>query len=117
MSRRSARIIGAPNVRLGTKCPSITSTWIHSAPPAIDLLELLAQPAEVGAQDARRDPRAHRPPAGGPLTTRSIREPRGRPLPGAGRVAMTMPGSGASAAHRVDSSHPDPGRRRPPSRA
>ena len=58
------------------------------------LLELLAQPAEVGAQHARRDPRAHRPPAGGPLTTRSIREPRGRPLPGEGRVAMTTPGSG-----------------------
>ena len=34
MIRRSARIIGAPKVRLGTKCPSITSTWSHSAPPA-----------------------------------------------------------------------------------
>jgi len=25
---------GGPIVRLGTKCPSITSTWMKSAPPA-----------------------------------------------------------------------------------
>src|SRR5260221_14764163 len=31
--RVSARSSGAPKVRLGTKRPSITSTWTHSAPP------------------------------------------------------------------------------------
>src|SRR5258707_15826000 len=25
---------GGPSVRLGTKCPSMTSTWITAAPPA-----------------------------------------------------------------------------------
>src|SRR5204862_474190 len=34
VSCRRARIRGAPKVRLGTKCPSITSTCSHSAPPA-----------------------------------------------------------------------------------
>src|SRR5690242_11246024 len=33
VSRVSARRSGAPKVRLGTKRPSITSTWTHSAPP------------------------------------------------------------------------------------
>src|SRR5689334_24103575 len=58
------------------------------------LLHLLPEPAQVGAQHAGGDARAHEPPAGGPLTTRSTAEPRGRPLPGAGRVAMTTPASG-----------------------
>src|SRR5687768_17373390 len=30
--RWSASTIGAPNVRLGTKCPSMTSQWSQSAP-------------------------------------------------------------------------------------
>ena len=31
---RIASMTGGPIVRFGTKCPSITSTWIWSAPPA-----------------------------------------------------------------------------------
>src|SRR6476469_698848 len=58
-------------------------------------LHLLAEPPQIGAQDAGGDPGAHEPPPGGPLTTRSTAEPRGRPLPGAGRVAITTPASGS----------------------
>ncbi len=32
VTRRSAWTIGVPMERLGTKCPSMTSTWIRSAP-------------------------------------------------------------------------------------
>jgi hypothetical protein len=32
--RRSALTTSGPIVRFGTKCPSITSTWIQSAPAA-----------------------------------------------------------------------------------
>src|SRR5258706_3538780 len=32
VTRRSDWMIGAPNEMLGTKCPSITSTWMRSAP-------------------------------------------------------------------------------------
>ena len=42
----------------GTKCPSITSTWITRAPASQHLPDLLAQPAEVGRQDRRRDAHA-----------------------------------------------------------
>ena len=31
-------MIGGPIVKFGTKCPSITSTWIISAPPSSSLL-------------------------------------------------------------------------------
>src|SRR5262245_11807515 len=34
VSRLSAPMRGAPKVRLGTKHPSMTSTWTQSAPPA-----------------------------------------------------------------------------------
>src|SRR5882672_3439606 len=34
VTRRTARVTAGPTVRLGTKCPSMTSTWISPAPPA-----------------------------------------------------------------------------------
>src|SRR6202795_395282 len=34
VTRRTARVTAGPTVRLGTKCPSMTSTWISAAPPA-----------------------------------------------------------------------------------
>ena len=73
------------------------------------LLDLLAQPAEVGAQHARRDPGAHR------RTCRTAahdqvhpRAPRGRPFPGDGRVAMHHAGLRPAAPHGVHPSDPDP---------
>ena len=41
----------------GTKCPSMTSTWITRAPAAMHLLDLRAEAREVGRQDRRRDAR------------------------------------------------------------
>ena len=46
---------GGPKVMLGTKCPSITSRWIQSAPAASTAAHLLAEPREIGGQDRRRD--------------------------------------------------------------
>ena len=42
-------------VRLGTKWPSITSTWIQSAPASVDRADLLAEAGEVGGEDRGRD--------------------------------------------------------------
>ena len=52
---RSAFTTIGPIVRLGTKWPSITSTWIQSAPAAVDRLDLLAERGEIGRQDRGRD--------------------------------------------------------------
>ena len=52
---RSALITGGPKVMLGTKCPSITSRWIQSAPGGVDGVDLLAEPREVGGEHGRRD--------------------------------------------------------------
>src|SRR4051812_10254144 len=57
-------------------------------------LDLLAQAAEIGAEDTRRDSHvAHRPLSGPRLTTRLMAAPRGRPTPAAGRVARMTPRS------------------------
>ena len=42
-------------VMLGTKWPSITSTWIQSAPASIDGAHLLAEAGEIGGQDRGGD--------------------------------------------------------------
>ena len=39
----------------GTKWPSMTSTWIRSAPPASAVRDRLAQRREVRGEDRRRD--------------------------------------------------------------
>ena len=39
----------------GTKCPSITSTWMTVAPASSTVCDLLAEPREVRRQDRRRD--------------------------------------------------------------
>ena len=58
--RRDRR--SGPCVSGGTKCPSITSTWITRAPGLHDLPHLRSQAGEVGRQDRRRD--AHGRPRG-----------------------------------------------------
>ncbi len=42
-------------VRLGTKCPSMTSTWSHSVAASMPLTGV-GQRAEIGRQDGRRHP-------------------------------------------------------------
>ena len=44
-----------PNEMFGTKCPSITSRWIQSAPACVDRAHLLAEPGEIGGEDRRGD--------------------------------------------------------------
>ena len=48
-----------PIVIGGTKWPSMTSTWMTSAPAATTSCDLLAQPPEVGGQDRWGDPARH----------------------------------------------------------
>ena len=50
-------IVFAPNVRFGTKWPSMTSRWIRSAPGLLDAPDGVARLDEVGVEDARGDPR------------------------------------------------------------
>ena len=42
-------------VMLGTKWPSMTSTWIQSQPACVDGAHLLAELGEVGGEDGRGD--------------------------------------------------------------
>ncbi len=60
--RGCAATTGGPKVMLGTKWPSMTSTWIQSAPAASIALDLLAEPGEVGGEDRGGDqgPASHR---------------------------------------------------------
>ena len=51
---RSDETTGGPMVRLGTKRPSMTSTWSHSEPGAI-WSTAFGQASEVGRQDRRGD--------------------------------------------------------------
>ena len=51
---RSALTTAGPMVMLGTKWPSMTSTWMQSA-PAFHRAHFLAKLGEVGRQDRRRD--------------------------------------------------------------
>ncbi len=60
-------------------------------------LNLLAKPAQVSAQDTRRNSDAHGGVPGPRLTTTVTGAPRGRPTPAAGRVASTTPASGPAA--------------------
>ena len=54
-----------PSVMLGTKRPSMTSTWIQSAPASSTAAHLLAEAAEIGGQDRGRDQqRLHGAPPG-----------------------------------------------------
>ncbi len=46
---------GGPMVMLGTKWPSMTSTWMTPGAGVHDLDDLLLQAAEVGRQDGGRD--------------------------------------------------------------
>ena len=99
-----------PMVRLGTKWPSMTSTWIQSAPGLVDRAHLLAELGEVGGQDRRgNEGCGHRArltaklPCGQGARRRSR---RGRPRFRAGRA-----GCGPSRAGRgVTKSGSSPGR-------
>ena len=51
MALRSAFTTGGPSVMLGTKWPSITSTWTAPAPPRSAAAISLGQAAEVRGQD------------------------------------------------------------------
>ena len=53
---RTASTTSGPMVMLGTKRPSITSTWIQSAPAASTARDLLGEAAEVGGEDGGGDP-------------------------------------------------------------
>ena len=55
MARRSDFTTGGPTVRLGTKWPSMTSTWTTPAPPLSAFCDLVGQPAEVGGEDGGGD--------------------------------------------------------------
>ena len=47
--------IGGPKLMLGTKWPSMTSRCSQSAPAGLDRAHLLAQPREIGGEQAWRD--------------------------------------------------------------
>ena len=51
MYGRMAATTFGPMVMFGTKWPSITSTWIQSAPGGIRRLNLFAEPREVGGEN------------------------------------------------------------------
>ena len=51
----TASTTSGPMVRLGTKRPSITSTWMQSAPARLDGAHLLGEAAEVGGEDRGGD--------------------------------------------------------------
>ena len=52
---RTASTTPGPNVRLGTKCPSITSTWMRSAPAASASFTCSPSRVSVGGQDRGND--------------------------------------------------------------
>src|SRR6266576_1583468 len=109
VSPRSAVIMLAPNVRFGTKRPSITSTCSQSAPPpppppcppvrapppAQHLLHLLRETGQVRRQDAGRDAN---PPSsavchhGLRATTMSTTVPGAAKVPAPGFCPTTVPG-------------------------
>ena len=53
--RPQAFSTGGPKLMFGTKWPSITSRCSQSAPAASIALHFVAQPAEIGGEQARRD--------------------------------------------------------------
>ena len=92
--------MSGPMVMLGTKWPSITSTWIQSAAGGVDGADLLAEPGEIGGEDRRSNEQGagH----GGPVARAAFRrnefgapfawakpstrlERRGRPVPIGGK--------------------------------
>ena len=69
----------------GTKWPSITSTWMRSAPPRSTAAIAVAERGEVGREDRRRDLHAHR------LTSSEIGSPGAIWKPACGLWRRTMP--------------------------
>ena len=45
--------MAGPMLRLGTKCPSITSTWTRGRPGALGRRDFFAKLAKIGSQDRR----------------------------------------------------------------
>ena len=83
-------------VRFGTKCPSITSRWIRSAPPRSTRGHLRAKRREIGRQDRRREAHAHR------LTSSAIASPGATWNPPAGVWRMHDAGWHARVGLRAD---------------
>ena len=73
-------------VRFGTKWPSITSTCRQIGAAALDRGDRVGQAREVGGEDGRGDPHAHR------LTSSEIVSPGAIWKPACGDCRRTTPG-------------------------
>jgi hypothetical protein len=74
---RSAATDARADRQVGHEMPSITSTWIQSAPRCVDRAHFLAEPGKVGRKDRGRDQQLGHWPASRPYAC--AKSPNKRP--------------------------------------